>query len=49
MGHNFEPMEAVLVFAKDSVFLASFIQHFHDHTNDTCKWWHLNLNVWAEA
>ena len=32
-----EPMETVLVFIKERVFVASFMQFFHDHTNDTCK------------
>lgn len=36
-GPKLGPMETVLVFAKDSVFVASFIQSFHEHTDDTCN------------
>lgn len=48
-GDNLEPVEAVLVFVKVSVFVDGFIQLFHDHANDTFRRRHLSLNVWAEA
>lgn len=48
-GYSLEPTDAVFVFVEVSVFVSSFTQLFHDHTNGTFRGQHLNLNVWAGA